>query len=64
MVQQVTNYSRTKSLAVIDVGVNYNTDLQRAFDVAGIDIPVPQRVVEVKPSSTTLEPNSAHGRKE
>lgn len=126
MVQQVTNYSRTNSLAVIDVGVHYNTDLQRAikilndvlqemkethpdligpvsvlgvqafqadavllratadckpmtqygikriaqlkikeaFDAAGIDIPVPQRVVEIKPSTMTPESNSAYGRKE
>jgi moderate conductance mechanosensitive channel len=124
MVQQVTNYSRTNSLAVIDVGVNYNTDLKMAFDIlnnilqeikattpdlvgavsvlgiqafqadaillrataeckpmthygvkrlaqlkikeafdaAGIDIPVPQRVVEVKPASVALEATGAHTR--
>ncbi|WP_054970418.1 mechanosensitive ion channel family protein [Alicyclobacillus ferrooxydans] len=112
LVQQVTNYSRTNSLAVVDVGVNYATDINQAmeimnrtmqdmkatnpnivgdinvlgvqalqaddillratadckamtqygvqrmaylkikeaFDEAGIDIPVPQRVIEIKHS--------------
>lgn len=125
MVQQVTNYSRTNSIAVIDVGVNYQTDLQQAmklldevmqevkaespdlvgainvlgvqafqaddvllrataecnpmthygvrrlaqlkikeaFDKAGIDIPVPQRVVEIKPSGIpVMQSNTSGGR--
>lgn len=33
LIEQVTNYSRTNSLAVIDVGVNYATDLRQALDI-------------------------------
>lgn len=119
MVQEVTNFSRTNSIAVIDVGVNYMTDLQQAlnlldkvlaevktstpdlvgpvsilgvqdfqadavllrvtaecnpmthfgirrlaqlkikeaFDEAGIDIPVPQRVVEIKAPGVFMPTN-------
>jgi len=120
MVQEVTNYSRTNSLAVIDVGVNYMTDvhealslldkvmqevkaispdlvgpisilgvqdfqadavllrataecnpmthfgvrrlaqlkIKEAFDKAGIDIPVPQRVVEIKAPGVFMPSNA------
>lgn len=32
-IQQVTNYSRTNSIAVIDVGVNYATDVKQAMEI-------------------------------
>lgn len=126
LVQQVTNYSRTNSLAVIDVGVNYGTDLntamailddvmrhvkqsnenligdytilgvqafeandvlirvtadcksmthygvrrqalleiKEAFDRAGIDIPVPQRVVEIKPPGLQFAQSAVPGGRE
>ncbi|UOF91741.1 mechanosensitive ion channel family protein [Fodinisporobacter ferrooxydans] len=45
-ITQVTNFSNANSLAVIDVGVSYNEDLDRVFDVikdvmlqAKIDVP-------------------------
>lgn len=125
-IQQVTNYSRTNSLAIIDVGVNYSTDLdfamglldkvmqelkesepdligevtimgvqafqadavliratadcrsmthfrvrreaqlmiKKVFDENGIDIPVPQRVIEIKPTGIPVMSDRVTSQKE